>query len=90
MRVPKRKAWLAAKIAILEFTTALVIVASTRAYAEGSYWKTNLWEFLFVVQWFAGMQFMFDKRARSWRYGFPAYAIGACLGATVGLWITRP
>jgi hypothetical protein len=89
MRVPKRKAWLAPKIAALEFTTALVIVASTRAYAEGSYWKTGVWEMAFVLQWFCGMQFMFDKRSRSWTYGFPAYAVGAVAGALAGLWLTR-
>jgi hypothetical protein len=89
MRVQKRKAWLAPKIAALEFTTALVIVAATRAYAQGSYLRTGLWELVFVVQWFAGMQFMFDKRARSWRFGFPAYAVGAVLGALAGLWLTK-
>jgi hypothetical protein len=89
MRVAKRKTWLAAKIAGLEFTTALVIVASTRAYAEGSYTKTALWEAIFVVQWFVGMQFMFDKRSRTWNYGFPAYLVGAVAGALVGLWLTR-
>jgi len=77
------------KIAALEFTTAVVIVAATRAVASGSYTKTGFYEVIFVAQWFWSRNLGFQDESRSWKTAFPAYAIGAVLGAWFGLWISK-
>jgi len=81
---------LAIKIIALEFSSAVVIVLATRAIARNSYSLVAATEFLFVAQWFAARNLSFDDPAsRSWRTGFPAYAIGAIVGSLLGLWLSN-
>lgn len=81
---------LALKIILLEFTTALVIVAATRAYVSGRYSLVVATEVVFVIQWFYSRQLSFDdEKSRSWLVGFPAYLIGGVAGAVAGLYLSK-
>ena len=74
------------KITALEFLSALIIVAATRAYVIGSYRWTTITEVAFVTQWFYGHNISFDSPAsRSWKLGYPAYLLGAVAGTLLGL-----
>jgi hypothetical protein len=78
-----------AKIALLEFVSALIIVAATRAYVIGSYKWTAVTEVVFVTQWFWSRNLSFDEpAARSWKVGYPAYMVGAVAGTLLGLFVS--
>lgn len=80
--------WL--KITLLEVASAVIIVCATRAYVLGSYKWTAFTEVAFIVQWFWSRNIPFeDERSRSWRYGFPAYLVGAVGGTLLGLAISQ-
>ena len=77
-------------IAGLDFVSALIIVAATRAYVKGSYRQTAIWEIVFVTQWFKQRNIgIEDEAARNWRFGYPAYLLGSVLGTLAGLWISQ-
>lgn len=78
------------KIAALEFLCALLIVAATRAYVLGSYRMTAAIEVAFITQWFYARGISFDDaESRSWKFGYPAYLVGAVAGTLVGLFLSK-
>lgn len=78
------------KIAALEFFSALLIVAATRAYVLGSYRMTAIVEVVFITQWFYARGISFeDVESRSWRLGYPAYLLGAVAGTLTGLFLSK-
>jgi hypothetical protein len=77
------------KILVLQIVEALVIVACTRAYVKGGYAQTAIYEVAFIAQWFWQRNLGFESEARSWLKAFPVYAVGAVVGAWLGLWLTR-
>jgi hypothetical protein len=79
-----------AKIAALEFFSAVLIVAATRAYVLGSYSVTAIVEVVFITQWFYSRGISFeDAESRSWRLGYPAYLLGAVTGTLTGLFLSK-
>lgn len=76
-------------IVLLEFASAVIIVAATRAYVLKSYSWTAVTEVLFVTQWFWARNISFvDDKSRCWHFGFPAYLIGAVSGTLGGLFFS--
>jgi hypothetical protein len=76
-------------IAALDFISAVIIVAATRAYVAANYHQTAIWEVVFVTQWFKSRNMgVEDADARSWRFGYPANLLGSVLGTLAGLWIS--
>jgi hypothetical protein len=79
-----------ARIAALEFLSALLIVAATRAYVLGSYRFTAFIEVAFITQWFYARGISFDDaQSRSWKLGYPAYLLGAVAGTLIGLFLSK-
>jgi hypothetical protein len=79
-----------ARIAALEFFSALLIVAATRAYVLGNYRATAAVEVVFITQWFYARGISFeDAESRSWKLGYPAYLLGAVAGTLTGLFLSK-
>jgi len=77
------------KIAALDFLSAVIIVAATRAYVMKSYRWTAILEVAFVTQWFKSRNISFDDvESRKWRFGYPAYLLGSVGGTLFGLWLS--
>jgi hypothetical protein len=78
------------RIALLEFFSALLIVAATRAYVLGNYRATAVVEVAFITQWFYARGISFDDAgSRSWKLGYPAYLLGAVAGTLIGLFLSK-
>lgn len=78
------------KIAALEFCSALLIVAATRAYVLGSYSMTAIAEVAFITQWFYARGISFDdEKSRCWKHGYPGYLVGAVAGTLMGLFLSK-
>jgi hypothetical protein len=77
------------KIAALDFLSAVIIVAATRAYVMKSYRWTAILEMAFVTQWFKSRNISFDDvESRKWNFGYPAYLLGSVSGTLFGLWLS--
>lgn len=78
------------KLALLEFTSTVLIVFCTRAYVDASYFWSLAIEIAFITQWFYNQRLIFDDaRTRQWNYGYIAYQIGALSGVASGIWISK-
>jgi hypothetical protein len=89
MRLPKTKLGMFLLFGIAEFFSFFIIVANTRAIAQGSYLWTAVTDTLFSAQSFLFAKLMIDnKEARSWSAGL-GITIGGTCGSLLSIWLTK-
>src|ERR1700674_3725174 len=72
-----------------EFVSFFIIVANTRAIAQGNYLWTAVTDTFFSTQGFVMAKLMIDdKNARSWACG-AGYIFGGTLGSLFAIWCTK-
>jgi hypothetical protein len=89
VKVPQSKVGQFVFAFVVEFISFFIIVANTRALAQGSYLWTGVTDFGFGIQAFAIGKLMIDnKECRTWAFGLGSTAGGTC-GSLFSIFITK-
>jgi len=88
MKAPKCKLLLFLFFFVMEFVSAFIICAGTRAQAKGNYLWTGITSIGFTIQLFMLQKMgVEDEASRSWLAGI-GMTTGACAGDLLSIWAT--